>query len=320
MHGSIWLFIGLDYSAWPLTVAAVAVPMALAPDRPLWSRPAPSVRLVRPGDDLEGAASTPPRRTRPPSRRGPRPTTSRRRRPGTRPGRPRGWVRTSSGAPSLRAEPHRSPGRAARRGHRARRRTRAPATPGRCGRARRTAARSPGRGRRGRRGVCVSTVPAHRPEMISRCCAAHTCSAAFSGSTWTERLSSAGVCGCGTTCPSDGLAARLNNPMPLLSTPTARRLNLRSVGSPGRRSWSPRATDAGGERRGPRRPGGRRGPRHRSRRLSAARSACARRPSAGSRRSRCSTRSRRPTAAPPAGSPWRCRWRAARWPPAADPP
>ena len=37
MHGSIWLFIGLDYSAWPLTVAAVAVPMALAPDRPLWT-------------------------------------------------------------------------------------------------------------------------------------------------------------------------------------------------------------------------------------------------------------------------------------------
>ena len=60
----------------------------------------------------------------------------------------------------------------------------------------------------------VSTVPAHRPEMISRCCAAHTCSAAFSGSTWTERLSSAGACGCGTTCPSDGLAARLNIPMP----------------------------------------------------------------------------------------------------------
>ncbi|GEK22498.1 hypothetical protein [Cellulomonas xylanilytica] len=40
MHGSIWLFIGLDYSAWPLTVAAVAVPMALAPDRALWRRPA----------------------------------------------------------------------------------------------------------------------------------------------------------------------------------------------------------------------------------------------------------------------------------------
>ncbi|WP_456786811.1 hypothetical protein [Cellulomonas sp. P5_C5] len=39
MHGSIWLFIGLDYSAWPLTVAAVAVPMALAPDRALWRRP-----------------------------------------------------------------------------------------------------------------------------------------------------------------------------------------------------------------------------------------------------------------------------------------
>jgi hypothetical protein len=39
MHGSIWLFIGLDYWAWPMTVAAVAVPMALAPDRPLWGRP-----------------------------------------------------------------------------------------------------------------------------------------------------------------------------------------------------------------------------------------------------------------------------------------
>ena len=38
MHGSIWLFIGLDYWAWPMTVAAVAVPMALAPDRPLWRR------------------------------------------------------------------------------------------------------------------------------------------------------------------------------------------------------------------------------------------------------------------------------------------
>lgn len=38
MHGSIWLFIGLDYWAWPLTVAAVAVPMALPPDRPLWRR------------------------------------------------------------------------------------------------------------------------------------------------------------------------------------------------------------------------------------------------------------------------------------------
>jgi hypothetical protein len=39
MHGTIWFFIGLDYWAWPLTVAAVAVPMAL--DRPLWGRPAP---------------------------------------------------------------------------------------------------------------------------------------------------------------------------------------------------------------------------------------------------------------------------------------
>ena len=38
MHGSIWLFIGLDYWAWPLTVAAVAVPMSLAPDRALWRR------------------------------------------------------------------------------------------------------------------------------------------------------------------------------------------------------------------------------------------------------------------------------------------
>ncbi|MNW55768.1 hypothetical protein D3C74_334520 [compost metagenome] len=35
MHGSIWAFLGLDYSAWVLTAAAVAVPLALRPDRRL---------------------------------------------------------------------------------------------------------------------------------------------------------------------------------------------------------------------------------------------------------------------------------------------
>jgi hypothetical protein len=35
MHGSIWLFLGLDYSAWVLTAAAVAVPMSLTPSRRL---------------------------------------------------------------------------------------------------------------------------------------------------------------------------------------------------------------------------------------------------------------------------------------------
>lgn len=30
MHGSIWMFLGLDYSTWVLTVAAVAIPMGLA--------------------------------------------------------------------------------------------------------------------------------------------------------------------------------------------------------------------------------------------------------------------------------------------------
>jgi hypothetical protein len=35
MHGSIWAFLGLDYSAWVLTAAAVAVPMALRPGRRL---------------------------------------------------------------------------------------------------------------------------------------------------------------------------------------------------------------------------------------------------------------------------------------------
>lgn len=37
MHASIWLFLGLDYSAWVLTAAAVAVPMSLGPDRRLRS-------------------------------------------------------------------------------------------------------------------------------------------------------------------------------------------------------------------------------------------------------------------------------------------
>lgn len=35
MHGSIWLFLGIDYSAWVLTAAAVAVPMSLAAGRRL---------------------------------------------------------------------------------------------------------------------------------------------------------------------------------------------------------------------------------------------------------------------------------------------
>lgn len=47
MHGSIWLFLGLDYSAWVLTAAAVAVPTALAPDRALWSRPVSAVGAPR---------------------------------------------------------------------------------------------------------------------------------------------------------------------------------------------------------------------------------------------------------------------------------
>jgi hypothetical protein len=39
MHGSIWAFLGLDYSTWVLTAAAVAVPMALRPGRRLLGRP-----------------------------------------------------------------------------------------------------------------------------------------------------------------------------------------------------------------------------------------------------------------------------------------
>lgn len=35
MHTSIWWFLGLDYSAWVLTAAAVAVPMSLRPERRL---------------------------------------------------------------------------------------------------------------------------------------------------------------------------------------------------------------------------------------------------------------------------------------------
>lgn len=34
MHGSIWLFLGLDYSPWVFTSAAIAVPLALRWDRP----------------------------------------------------------------------------------------------------------------------------------------------------------------------------------------------------------------------------------------------------------------------------------------------
>ena len=36
MHASIWVFLGLDYSAWVLTVAAVVVPLGLRPGRRLW--------------------------------------------------------------------------------------------------------------------------------------------------------------------------------------------------------------------------------------------------------------------------------------------
>ena len=39
MHSSIWLLLGIDYSPWILTVAAVAVPMSLRADRPLLARP-----------------------------------------------------------------------------------------------------------------------------------------------------------------------------------------------------------------------------------------------------------------------------------------
>lgn len=57
MHTSIWAFLGLDYSAWVLTVAAVAVPMAV-PAR--WWRarspvPPPSAEHVA---DLEAAGTT----------------------------------------------------------------------------------------------------------------------------------------------------------------------------------------------------------------------------------------------------------------------
>lgn len=46
MHGSIWLFLGIDYSAWVLTAAAVALPMSLAPTRRLRDAPGPLGRLV----------------------------------------------------------------------------------------------------------------------------------------------------------------------------------------------------------------------------------------------------------------------------------
>lgn len=60
MHTSIWLFLGIDYSAWVLTVAAVAVPMALRPERPLirprWGPRQPAAGLAR-GYDEEPRAS-----------------------------------------------------------------------------------------------------------------------------------------------------------------------------------------------------------------------------------------------------------------------
>jgi len=36
MHGSVWLFLGLDYTAWAMTAIAVAVPMSLLPTRSLF--------------------------------------------------------------------------------------------------------------------------------------------------------------------------------------------------------------------------------------------------------------------------------------------
>ncbi|HWJ84166.1 MAG TPA: hypothetical protein VNR62_01980 [Cellulomonas sp.] len=44
MHTSIWLLLGIDYSAWVLTVAAVTVPMSLRADRPLFPGPRSSAR------------------------------------------------------------------------------------------------------------------------------------------------------------------------------------------------------------------------------------------------------------------------------------
>jgi hypothetical protein len=47
MHASIWVFLGLDYSAWVLTVAAVAVPLGLAPGRRLLPRSSPTAGVRR---------------------------------------------------------------------------------------------------------------------------------------------------------------------------------------------------------------------------------------------------------------------------------
>lgn len=44
MHGSIWMFLGLDYSAWVLTVAAVAIPMGWS----VFARTRPNVGSERP--------------------------------------------------------------------------------------------------------------------------------------------------------------------------------------------------------------------------------------------------------------------------------
>jgi hypothetical protein len=51
MHTSIWWFLGINYSAWWLTVLAVTVPMTLRPDRRLWrgrelARPGPTARTA----------------------------------------------------------------------------------------------------------------------------------------------------------------------------------------------------------------------------------------------------------------------------------
>ncbi|MEK8226888.1 hypothetical protein NKG05_13565 [Oerskovia sp. M15] len=59
MHASIWAFLGLDYSAWVLTAAAVAVPMALRPERRLLGR----LLGHRPGRGRRGPR-TPDRRRR----------------------------------------------------------------------------------------------------------------------------------------------------------------------------------------------------------------------------------------------------------------
>lgn len=60
MHTSIWAFLGLDYSAWVLTVVAVVVPMALP--RRTWVRASPPRRP--PAAGAREAAPSPPTLTR----------------------------------------------------------------------------------------------------------------------------------------------------------------------------------------------------------------------------------------------------------------